>query len=150
VFKGYWRMPEKTASEFREDGFFITGDLGLIDEKGYVKIVGREKDLIISGGFNVYPAEVEGAIDQIAGVAECAVIGVPHPDFGEGVTAVVVRSGTGDDPSADDIQGQLTLDVAKYKVPKEVFFVDDLPRNKMGKVQKNELRDRYGETFKKT
>ena len=150
VFKGYWRMPEKTASEFREDGFFITGDLGLIDEQGYVKIVGREKDLIISGGFNVYPAEVEGAIDQIVGVAECAVIGVPHPDFGEGVTAVVVRSGTGDEPSADDIQGQLTLNLAKYKVPKEVFFVDDLPRNKMGKVQKNELRDRYGETFKKT
>lgn len=150
VFKGYWRMPEKTASEFREDGFFITGDLGLIDEQGYVKIVGREKDLIISGGFNVYPAEVEGAIDQIAGISECAVIGVPHPDFGEGVTAVVVRSGTGDDPSAGDIQGQLTQNLAKYKVPKEVFFVDDLPRNKMGKVQKNELRDHYGETFKKT
>ncbi len=149
VFKGYWRMPEKTASEFREDGFFITGDLGLIDEQGYVRIVGREKDLIITGGFNVYPAEVEGAIEQIAGVSECAVIGVPHPDFGEGVTAVVVRSGGGDEPSACDIQAQLTAELAKYKVPKEVYFVDNLPRNKMGKIQKNELRTRYGETFKK-
>ena len=141
-------MPEKTASEFREDGYFITGDLGLVDEQGYVRIVGREKDLIITGGFNVYPAEVEGAIDQIDGVAECAVIGVPHPDFGEGVTAVVVRSGA-DNPSAREIQEQLTAELAKYKVPKEVYFVDSLPRNKMGKIQKNELRTRYGDTFKK-
>ncbi len=148
VFKGYWRMPEKTASEFRADGFFITGDLGLIDEQGYVRIVGRDKDLIITGGFNVYPAEVEGCIDEITGVAECAVIGVPHPDFGEGVTAVVVKTPAGNDLSAKDIQSRLTGELAKFKVPKEVYFVDTLPRNKMGKIQKKELRERYSDTFK--
>ena len=148
VFKGYWRMPEKTASEFRADGFFITGDLGLIDEQGYVRIVGRDKDLIITGGFNVYPAEVEGCIDEISGVAECAVIGVPHPDFGEGVTAVVVKTPSGKDLSAKDIQSRLTGELAKFKVPKEVYFVDTLPRNKMGKIQKKELRERYSDTFK--
>ncbi len=149
VFKGYWRMPEKTASEFREDGYFITGDLGLIDDQGYVSIVGREKDLIITGGFNVYPAEVEGAIDEIEGVTECAVIGVPHPDFGEGVSAVVVKTPGRERPCANDIRKQLEQELAKFKVPKEVFFVDELPRNKMGKIQKNELRDRYADTFKK-
>lgn len=148
VFKGYWRMPEKTASEFRDDGYFITGDLGLIDGHGYVRIVGREKDLIITGGFNVYPAEVEGAIDEIDGVAESAVIGVPHPDFGEGVTAVIVRA-SGKEPSASDIRSRLEQELAKFKVPKEYYFVDELPRNKMGKVQKNDLRARYDDTFKK-
>ncbi|MCH9808008.1 MAG: malonyl-CoA synthase [Alphaproteobacteria bacterium] len=148
VFKGYWRMPEKTASEFRDDGYFITGDLGLIDDEGYFRIVGREKDLIITGGFNVYPAEVEGAIDEIEGVAECAVIGVPHPDFGEGVTAVVVRSG-GDRPCANDLRRALDGELAKFKVPKEYHFLDELPRNKMGKIQKNELRERFAGTFKK-
>ncbi|HEX2889807.1 malonyl-CoA synthase [Vineibacter terrae] len=140
VFKGYWRMPEKTAAEFRPDGFFITGDLGRIDERGYVHIVGRGKDLIISGGFNVYPKEIEGEIDAIAGVVESAVVGVPHPDFGEGVTAVVVRK---PDASVDErtILAALEGRLAKFKQPKRVIFVDDLPRNTMGKVQKNVLRD---------
>ncbi len=140
VFKGYWRMPEKTAAEFRSDGFFITGDLGRIDERGYVHIVGRGKDLIISGGFNVYPKEIEGEIDAIAGVVESAVVGVPHPDFGEGVTAVVVRK---PDASVDEraILAALEGRLAKFKQPKRVIFVDDLPRNTMGKVQKNVLRD---------
>ena len=142
VFKGYWRMPEKTASEFRPDGFFITGDLGLIDDRGYVHIVGRAKDLIISGGFNVYPKEIESEIDAIEGVLESAVIGLPHPDFGEGVAAIVVAS-----PAAalDEaaifraIEGRL----ARYKTPKRVIFVDELPRNAMGKVQKAALRETY-------
>ena len=142
VFKGYWRMPEKTQAEFRADGFFITGDLGKIDGKGYVHIVGRGKDLVISGGYNIYPKEVESEIDQIPGVVESAVIGIPHPDFGEGVTAVVVRN------SAAPLDEQAVLDglkdrLARYKQPKRVIFVDDLPRNTMGKVQKNVLRDAY-------
>jgi malonyl-CoA/methylmalonyl-CoA synthetase len=140
VFKGYWRMPEKTAAEFRADGFFITGDLGRIDERGYVHIVGRGKDLIISGGFNVYPKEVEGEIDAIAGVIESAVVGVPHPDFGEGVTAVVVRK-PGASVDESTILSALDGRLAKFKQPKRVLFVDDLPRNTMGKVQKNVLRD---------
>jgi malonyl-CoA/methylmalonyl-CoA synthetase len=146
VFKGYWRQPEKTAAEFRSDGFFITGDLGRIDERGYVHIVGRGKDLIISGGFNVYPKEVEGEIDAIAGVVESAVVGVPHPDFGEGVTAVVVcKPGA----SLDERTVLATLEgrLAKFKLPKRVFFVDDLPRNTMGKVQKNVLRDQHKGLF---
>ncbi|MBT9290474.1 malonate--CoA ligase [Prosthecodimorpha staleyi] len=142
VFQGYWRMPEKTAAEFRPDGFFITGDLGKIDERGYVHIVGRGKDLVISGGFNVYPKEVETEIDAIAGVVESAVIGVPHPDLGEGVTAVVVREpGAGVDEAA--VTAALADRLARFKQPKRVFFVDDLPRNTMGKVQKNVLRDQY-------
>ncbi|TPQ50881.1 malonyl-CoA synthase [Prosthecomicrobium hirschii] len=142
VFQGYWRMPEKTAAEFRPDGFFITGDLGKIDERGYVHIVGRGKDLVISGGFNVYPKEVETEIDAIAGVVESAVIGVPHPDLGEGVTAVVVReAGASVDEAA--VSAALADRLAKFKQPKRVFFVDDLPRNTMGKVQKNVLRDQY-------
>lgn len=148
VFKGYWRMPEKTAAEFRKDGFFITGDLGKIDGKGYVHIVGRGKDLVISGGFNVYPKEVESEIDAMPGVIESAVIGVPHADFGEGVTAVVVT----DKKTPLDESGVLkALDgrLAKFKMPKRVLFVDDLPRNTMGKVQKNVLRDQYGELYKK-
>ena len=142
VFKGYWRNPEKTAAEFRPDGFFITGDLGKVDERGYVHIVGRGKDLIITGGFNVYPKEVEGEIDAMPGVVESAVIGIAHKDFGEGVTAVVVRTRNA---SVDEATVMAALDgrLAKFKMPKRVIFVDDLPRNTMGKVQKNVLRDTY-------
>ncbi|MCP4937537.1 MAG: malonyl-CoA synthase [bacterium] len=142
VFKGYWRMPEKTAEEFRNDGFFISGDLGFIDKRGYLSIVGRNKDLIISGGFNIYPAEVENALDAINGIIESAVIGVPHPDFGEGVTAVVVSE---DERTltVDNIRTALGDDLANYKLPKRVFFVDALPRNKMGKIQKNQLREKF-------
>jgi malonyl-CoA/methylmalonyl-CoA synthetase len=146
VFKGYWRMPEKTAEEFRDDGFFITGDIGLIDEKGYVHIVGRAKDLIISGGFNVYPKEVETLIDALPGVAESAVIGVPHPDFGEGVMAVVVPRADAKLSEAEILAG-LSDSIAKFKQPKRVFLVDSLPRNTMGKVQKNVLRERYADLF---
>ncbi len=142
VFKGYWRNEEKTKAEFRADGFFITGDLGKIDGRGYVHIVGRGKDLIITGGFNVYPKEVEAEIDALPGVVESAVIGVPHRDFGEGVTAVVVRK-----PGADlDEAGILRVlgdRLARFKLPKRVVVVDDLPRNTMGKVQKNVLRETY-------
>jgi malonyl-CoA/methylmalonyl-CoA synthetase len=147
VFKGYWRMPEKTASEFRADGFFITGDLGKVDPRGYVHIVGRGKDLIITGGYNVYPKEVETEIDAIPGVVESAVVGVPHPDFGEGVAAVVVRQ-----PGAALTEAEVlrTLEgrLARFKLPKHVAFVEDLPRNTMGKVQKNVLRDSLGGLFK--
>ncbi|QCK88794.1 malonyl-CoA synthase [Phreatobacter aquaticus] len=147
VFGGYWRMPEKTAAEFRGDGFFITGDLGKIDDRGYVHIVGRGKDLVISGGYNVYPKEVETEIDGMAGVVESAVIGVAHPDFGEGVTAVVVaEKGAKIDERA--ILTALETRLAKYKLPKRVIVVDDLPRNTMGKVQKNLLRDAYKDLYK--
>ncbi|MFT0858959.1 malonate--CoA ligase [Ancylobacter sp. G4_0304] len=141
VFKGYWRMPEKTAAEFH-DGWFVTGDLGLVGPDGYVQIVGRGKDLVISGGYNVYPKEVETEIDALPGVIESAVIGIPHPDFGEGVTAVVIAS---PDAALDEqvvveaLEGRL----ARYKLPKRVIFLDDLPRNTMGKVQKNLLREQY-------
>ncbi|MDO8981983.1 MAG: AMP-binding protein, partial [Afipia sp.] len=147
VFKGYWRMPEKTAAEFRKDGFFITGDLGKIDARGYVHILGRGKDLVISGGFNVYPKEVESEIDAIPGVTESAVIGVPHADFGEGVTAVVVSDRK---TALDEASVLRALDgrLAKFKMPKRVIFVDDLPRNTMGKVQKNVLRDSYKDLYK--
>ena len=146
VFKGYWRNPEKTAEEFREDGFFITGDLAFIDDEGYVHIVGRAKDLVISGGFNVYPAEVEAEIDALPGVAESAVIGLPHADFGEGVTAIVAPR-PGVDLSEDAIRSALEDALAKYKVPKRVFVVDSLPRNTMGKIQKNVLRETYKDTY---
>jgi malonyl-CoA/methylmalonyl-CoA synthetase len=142
VFKGYWRMPEKTAAEFRPDGFFITGDLGMIDARGYVHIVGRGKDLVITGGYNVYPKEIETEIDSIPGVVESAVIGVPHPDFGEGVTAVVVVP-KGSALTEKDVLATLEGRLAKFKQPKRVLFVDDLPRNTMGKVQKNVLRETY-------
>jgi malonyl-CoA/methylmalonyl-CoA synthetase len=145
VFKGYWRMPERTVAEFR-DGFFVTGDIGRVDERGYVHIVGRAKDLVISGGFNVYPKEVESEIDGIPGVAESAVIGVPHPDFGEGVTAVVVRA-QGSRLTETDVLAALEGRLAKFKQPKRVFFVDELPRNAMGKVQKNVLRETYARTY---
>jgi malonyl-CoA/methylmalonyl-CoA synthetase len=143
VFKGYWRMPEKTAAEFRKDGFFITGDVGRLDERGYLYIVGRARDLIISGGYNVYPVEVETELDALAGVAESAVIGVPHPDFGEGVTAVVVpRPGATLDENA--LRAALEQRLAKYKLPKRIVFVAEMPRNAMGKVQKAALRQTYG------
>ncbi len=148
VFKGYWRMPEKTKSEFRDDGFFITGDLGKIDANGYVHILGRGKDLVISGGFNVYPKEIESEIDAMPGVVESAVIGVPHADFGEGVTAVVVCS---KDANVDEASVLKALDgrLAKFKMPKRVFVVDELPRNAMGKVQKNILRTTYADIYAK-
>lgn len=146
VFKGYWRMPEKTAAEFKPDGFFITGDLGKIDSRGYVHIVGRGKDLIITGGFNVYPKEIETEIDSMPGVFESAVIGVPHPDFGEGVTAVVVRTKA---DSIDEKAIMLALQdrLAKFKQPKKIIFMEDLPRNTMGKVQKNVLRDQFAKLY---
>ncbi|CDN51776.1 Acyl-CoA synthetase [Neorhizobium galegae bv. orientalis] len=145
----YWRMPEKTAAEFTADGFFISGDLGKIDAEGYVHIVGRDKDLVISGGYNIYPKEVEGEIDQIEGVVESAVIGVPHPDFGEGVTAIVVRKpGASIDEKA--IVAALQDRLARYKLPKRVIFANDLPRNTMGKVQKNVLRQQYADLYART
>jgi malonyl-CoA/methylmalonyl-CoA synthetase len=143
VFRGYWRMPEKTREEFTAEGWFRTGDLGVIDGDGYLSIVGREKDLIISGGYNVYPKEIELVLDGLEGVAESAVIGVPHPEFGEAVTAIVVaKPGATLDP--DGLVAQLRKNFANYKVPKRVYLVDDLPRNAMGKVQKAMLRKRYG------
>ncbi|MCH2078120.1 MAG: malonyl-CoA synthase [Rhodobacteraceae bacterium] len=146
VFKGYWRMPEKTAEEFREDGFLITGDIARIDEDGYVTIVGRAKDLVISGGYNVYPKEVEIEIDDMDGVLESAVIGGPHPDFGEAVVAVVVPE-AGADLDGEAIKLSLQDKLAKFKCPKAVFLVEELPRNTMGKVQKNVLRDDYAAHF---
>jgi malonyl-CoA/methylmalonyl-CoA synthetase len=143
VFAGYWRMPEKTAEEFTADGYFKTGDMGRFDGRGYLSIVGRSKDLIISGGFNVYPKEIEGIIDEMPGVAESAVIGVPHADFGEAVVAVIVpRTGAQLDSAA--IIAELKGRIANFKVPKQVHVVEELPRNTMGKVQKNLLRDRFG------
>ena len=143
VFSGYWRMPAKTREEFTADGFFRTGDMGKWDANGYLTIVGRSKDLIITGGYNVYPKEIESYLDEMDGVAESAVIGVPHRDFGEAVTAVVVRkSGANLDEGA--IVAALKARIAAFKVPKRVHVVDELPRNAMGKVQKNVLRERYG------
>jgi malonyl-CoA/methylmalonyl-CoA synthetase len=146
VFRGYWRMPEKTAAEFKADGFFVTGDLGKIDADGYVHIVGRGKDLIITGGYNVYPKEVENEIDALPGVVESAVIGLAHADFGEGVTAVVVARDGAPDEAA--ILRTLEARLARYKCPKRVLFVDDLPRNAMGKVQKNVLRETHAGLYR--
>jgi malonyl-CoA/methylmalonyl-CoA synthetase len=151
VFSGYWRMPEKTAEEFTADGWFRTGDVGCFGGDGrpdtYLTLVGRSKDLIISGGYNVYPKEIEGYIDALAGVVESAVIGLPHPDFGEAVAAVVV--GSRDAPPAPEaIVDALRARIANFKVPKRVWVVDELPRNAMGKVQKNLLRERYAATFR--
>ena len=146
VFKGYWRMPEKTAEEFTEDGWFKTGDVGKMEADGRVTIVGRSKDLIISGGYNVYPAEIEGFINEMPGVAESAVVGVPHPDFGEGVIAVVVPKPT-HTLQADAIITALKGKIANFKVPKKVFVLPDLPRNAMGKVQKNVLREQHKGLF---
>jgi malonyl-CoA/methylmalonyl-CoA synthetase len=154
VFKGYWRMPDKTRAEFRDPGWFITGDLGLIDACGYLQIVGRGRDLIISGGFNVYPREVEAELDALPGVLESAVIGLPHPDYGEGVTAVVVRAAalvaghtpdTAAPPAGPDeaaLLGALRARLAGYKCPKRIVFLPELPRNTLGKVQKQVLRER--------
>ena len=146
VFHGYWRMPEKTRAEFTADGWFKTGDVGRIDADGRVEIVGRSKDLIISGGYNVYPAEVEALLNEMPGVAESAVIGVPHPDFGEAVVAVVIaRAGAAPDSAAliQTLKGR----IAHFKVPKQIFIEAELPRNTMGKVQKNVLRDRHTALF---
>lgn len=147
VFKGYWGMPEKTAEEFRDDGYFITGDMAVMDEARRVSIVGRGKDLIISGGFNIYPKEIESELDALDGIGESAVVGVPHPDFGESVVAVVTPSSDTSPPDEQTIIGGLSERLAKFKVPRRVFYVDDLPRNTMGKVQKAELRARYKQTF---
>jgi malonyl-CoA/methylmalonyl-CoA synthetase len=146
VFAGYWKMPEKTAEELRENGFFITGDIAQIDGDGYVSIVGRAKDLIITGGFNVYPKEIELLFDMLDGVSESAVIGVPHPDFGEAVVAVVVAKS---DAALNEtkIRDAISTQVAKFKQPKKVIVVDELPRNAMGKVQKNLLRQDYAKLF---
>jgi malonyl-CoA/methylmalonyl-CoA synthetase len=144
VMKGYWRLPEKTAAEFTADGYFKTGDVGKLDERGYLFIVGRAKDMIISGGFNVYPKEIEALIDELPGVLESAVVGVPHPDFGEVGVAVVKASRP---MSEAEILPVLKARLANYKVPKRVFFADDLPRNAMGKVQKNLLREQYRGLF---
>jgi malonyl-CoA/methylmalonyl-CoA synthetase len=142
IFKGYWRMPEKTAEEFTKDGFFKTGDVGKVDERGYVTIVGRSKDLIISGGYNVYPAELETFLNDVPGVAESAVVGVPHPDFGEvGVAVVVAREGAQLDPA--ELIAKMKAGLANFKVPKQCHVVKELPRNTMGKVQKNLLRAQY-------
>jgi malonyl-CoA/methylmalonyl-CoA synthetase len=142
VFKGYWRMPEKTAEEFTADGFFKTGDVGKYDERGYITIVGRSKDLIISGGYNVYPAEIEGYLNDLPGVEESAVIGIPHPDFGEvGVAVLIAKPGIALDPAK--IIASMKANLANFKVPKQCFVIDALPRNTMGKVQKNVLRAQY-------
>lgn len=147
VFQGYWRMPEKTAEDFTAEGYFRTGDIARIDADGYVAIVGRAKDLIITGGYNVYPKEVEGYLDDAPGVLESAVIGVPHPDFGEAVVAVVVAAPGEAAPDEMRLIQDLKSRLAAYKVPKRVFVVAALPRNTMGKVQKNLLRDTYAGTF---
>ncbi len=146
VFQGYWKMPEKTAAEFR-DGYFISGDLGFIDARGYVSIVGRAKDLIISGGYNIYPAEVETALDELREVRESAVIGVPHPDMGEGVVAVVVPMEPGF-ADGEAIKAALADKLARFKQPRRIVFVEELPKNGMGKVQKTVLRDQLGDSFK--
>jgi malonyl-CoA/methylmalonyl-CoA synthetase len=146
VFAGYWRMAEKTREEFSADGWFRTGDVGMVDERGYVTIVGRSKDLIISGGYNVYPAEIESVLNELPGIAESAVVGVPHPDFGEAVVAVVIaRDGSAVDPA--ECTRVLKAKIANFKVPKAIFVDAELPRNAMGKVQKNLLRERHAKLF---
>lgn len=142
VFKGYWQMPEKTREELRDDGFFITGDLGLIDADGYVQIVGRNKDLIISGGYNIYPKEIEFVLDQQDGVLESALIGLPHPDFGETALGILVPK-KGANPDLEAIGKNISKSLARYKHPRKLVLVDELPRNTMGKVQKNILRDQF-------
>ncbi len=145
VFPGYWRRPEQNAKEFRADGFFLTGDVGYLDEEGYLVLVGRAKDLIISGGYNVYPKEVELLIDALPGIGESAVVGVAHRDFGEGVTAVC--TGDGEPPDEAEVIAACREALAAYKVPKRVIFVEELPRNAMGKVQKNVLRERLKDLY---
>ena len=147
VFRGYWQMPEKTAAELRADGFFITGDLGRIDADGYVQIVGRQKDLIISGGYNIYPKEIEAVLDDQPGVLESAVIGVPHADFGETALALVVPA-PGGTPDPGALMEAVAASLARFKHPRQILAVDTLPRNTMGKVQKNVLRARYADIFR--
>jgi len=145
LFPGYWGLPEKTAEEMRDDGFFVTGDLASVDGEGRVTLVGRGKDLIIAGGFNVYPKEVEDRLDEVAGVAESAVIGAPHTDLGEGVVAVLVAEA---EPVEDDtLRSALDAGLARYKHPRRFCWVDELPRNAMGKVRKNVLRERYRDAY---
>lgn len=146
VFKGYWQMPEKTAEELREDGFFITGDLGQIDDDGYLHIVGRNKDLIISGGYNIYPKEIELVLDEQDGVLESAVIGVPHPDFGETVVGLIVAE-PGAQPDLDAITKSIGATLARFKHPQKLVVLPELPRNTMGKVQKKSLREEYKDLF---
>lgn len=146
VFQGYWRMPEKTAEELRPDGFFITGDLGRIDADGYLSIVGRNKDLIISGGYNIYPKEIEAVLDDQPDVLESAVIGVPHPDFGETPVAVIVPA-PGATPDIAALEAAVTKELARFKHPRRYILADALPRNTMGKVQKNQLRTAHGHLF---
>lgn len=146
VFKGYWQMPEKTAEELRTNGFFITGDLGQIDAEGYLHIVGRNKDLIISGGYNIYPKEIELLLDEEKGVFESAVIGVPHPDFGESVVGMIVADGQAD-LDLEAIQQNIGTSLARFKHPQKLIVLPELPRNTMGKVQKKELREQYKDIF---
>jgi malonyl-CoA/methylmalonyl-CoA synthetase len=148
VFRGYWRNPEKTRAEFRPDGFFRTGDVGRFDADGYLSIVGRSKDLIISGGLNVYPKEVESVLDEMDGIAESAVVGVEHPDFGEAVVAVVTPRTTAAPPAPAVVIAFARERLAAFKVPKVVFVLDQLPRNVMGKVEKNRLRAQYRDIFR--
>jgi malonyl-CoA/methylmalonyl-CoA synthetase len=146
VLAGYWQLPEKTAEEFTDDGYFKSGDMGMFSDDGYLSIVGRSKDLVICGGYNVYPKEIELLLDTFEGVVESAVIGLPHPDFGEAVAAVVVKKA---DATLEESAVITTLrkHLANFKVPKRVFIVTELPRNTMGKVQKNLLRQKFGDTF---
>jgi malonyl-CoA/methylmalonyl-CoA synthetase len=146
VFKGYWKMPEKTAEELRDDGFFITGDLGQIDADGYVSIVGRNKDLIISGGYNIYPKEIELLLDAQDDVLESAVIGVPHPDFGETVVGILVPQ-PGTTPDVEAIKANIAQALARFKHPQKLILLPELPRNTMGKVQKKTLREDYAGLF---
>ncbi len=146
IFKGYWQMPEKTAAELRPNGFFVTGDLGKVDEDGYLHIVGRNKDLIISGGYNIYPKEIELVLDEQPGVLESAVIGVPHADFGETVLGLIVPD-SDVDPDLEAIAAAAAASLARFKRPRKLLVVDELPRNTMGKVQKNLLREKYGDSF---
>ena len=148
VFKGYWRMPEKSAEEFTEDHFFITGDLAQYNEQGYISIVGRNKDMVITGGYNVYPKEVELLLDETEGVKESAIIGLAHKDFGEAVTAIVVPEDITNPPNVDDLKKSLKEQLASYKTPKKIIFIEQLPRNTMGKVQKNMLRQTYKSLYK--
>ncbi|MEL7486707.1 MAG: AMP-binding protein, partial [Pseudomonadota bacterium] len=145
VFKGYWRMPEKTAETFRNGDWLITGDLGFMDEDGRLTLVGRAKDLIIAGGYNIYPKEIESALDAVDGVKESAVVGVPHGDMGEGVIAVLIADEAG--PPTDAALAAALETLARFKRPRRTFFVDDLPRNAMGKVQKQILRERFKDAF---
>ena len=143
VFQGYWQMPEKTAEEFTEDGYFKTGDMSKMDARGYISIIGRSKDMVITGGLNVYPKEIESIIDELEGVSESAIIGVLDPDFGEAVTAVIVPESKGNGLTEQGVIDQVKAQLANFKVPKRVYFVEELPRNTMGKVQKNILREQF-------